>query len=160
MDLDLFESICQRYVSNALALEMDQQNRIFVALLYEVFPGVIKDKNISVVQRLIKLHGVDNISLFSCDLFYDLLRREPVLIHAIIEIQVSKEPHAGACNQEFTLYQYFLCSFMLVRHDSESPGTNFFSPIFIKLGFFKNGYGLAFVNKCHFIEGLKPRLLN
>lgn len=49
MDLDLFESICQRDVSHALALNMDQQNRIFVALLYEVIPCVIKDKNISIV---------------------------------------------------------------------------------------------------------------
>ena len=72
---------------------VQKKNRIFIPLFYELLTGIFKKENVSIMQRVPDLEGINSISLHLVNLCFDLRRCQSVLIVAVVEFWSSHEAH-------------------------------------------------------------------
>lgn len=75
---------------------VEEKDWVLVALLQKLFSGVVKEKNVTVMEGVSKLESVDCISLFSFNLLVDLFGGDSVLVHPVVELNFSNESHFGS----------------------------------------------------------------
>ena len=75
---------------------VEEKNWVLVALLQKLFSGVVKEKDVTVMEGISELESVDCISLFSFNLLVDLLGGDSVLVHPVVELNFCDESHFGS----------------------------------------------------------------
>jgi hypothetical protein len=94
---------------------MQKKKWILIASLNELLSGVLKQKAMSIMQRVSNLESVHRIgSSFRRDLV-DLRWRHSILIHAIVKLEFAGEIHRGSRNEVITLLPDSVDLWVLLR---------------------------------------------
>jgi len=83
---------------------MKQEKGILKALGQELLTSIFKHENMTVVEWVSNLEGVDSISISLSDRLVDFHWSHSVLIHTIIEFNISQKVHFLTRYQEVTLF--------------------------------------------------------
>lgn len=89
----------------------------------------MEHENVTVVQRVPDLEGINCIGLSILDDLVDLLWCHSVVIHAIIELNISQEVHTLSRNQEVTLSKDSFNFWVSLAEGAENASRNLFFPI-------------------------------
>jgi len=108
------------------AERVEEKDGVLVSLLDELLTCVLKEEDVTVVERVSDLESVDGISSLGNNLFVDLLRSHSVVVHAVVEINLLDEVHRLSGDEPFTLGIDDLSLGVLGRHASEGSGANLF----------------------------------
>lgn len=73
---------------------MKQKDWVFVTLLDQLLTGVLEEKNVSIMEGITNLEGVDGISATIFNKLFDFSRSVSVLVHAVVESDTFGEVHA------------------------------------------------------------------
>ena len=103
-----------------------KEDWVAVSLADELFTGILKEKNVTIVEWVTDLEGVDNIGILLGDLFLNLLWHKAVLIVSIVEDGALGESHGGSRNEEVSLSEDGLGARVVGRHAAESTGADLF----------------------------------
>ena len=82
---------------------VEQEDWVLVASLEELFPSVLQEEHVSVVEWVPHLESVDGISISSFNLISNLSWSVSVVVKSIIELDVYVELHAGSTHQKVAL---------------------------------------------------------
>ena len=72
---------------------MEKEDGIAVALSNELLASVLEEEDVSVVERVSDLEGVDDIGILLDDFSLDLSRGQSVLVVSIVEDGSGNEAH-------------------------------------------------------------------
>ncbi len=75
---------------------MEKQNWVFETQLDELLTGVLQQENVSIVERISHLEGVNCVSALGLNLGLDLSGGQSEVVDTIIEVESLEETHAGA----------------------------------------------------------------
>lgn len=121
------------------AERMKQQNRVLVPLGKQLLTRIIEHKHMTVMQWISHLEGIDCISIPVFDCFVDLLWRHSVMIHSVVELDISNEMHALARNEEVALCENSFDLRMRLAKRAKHAGRDLFFPVLKKDWLFNDG---------------------
>lgn len=84
---------------------MQEENRVLVAKLQQLLSSVLEQNNVTVVQWVPQLEGVNCVSTSLDDLIIDLSGCLSVLIHAVLEFDLAHISNGGTTDQVVSLGQ-------------------------------------------------------
>ena len=116
---------------------MEKEDWVLVAQLDELFSSVLKEENVSIMERISNLEGVEGIGTLGSSSFLDLSWSESPLIHAIVEGDSLSEAHAFSGNEEVSLSHDDCGSWVSLREASKGTGADLFLSV-IEEGWFFN----------------------
>jgi len=73
---------------------VEEEDGVLVALLEELLSGVFQEENVTIVEGVSQLEGVNGISVSFKDFTVNFSWGQSVLIHAVVELNLSNESHA------------------------------------------------------------------
>jgi hypothetical protein len=117
-------------VLNPTTERVEEENGVLVAELEELNSGVLEKENVSVVERVSELESVDCISVSLLDLVVDFSGGESVLVHAVVEGDLSDVSYSGAADEVVTLGHDSLDLGVLEGEGAEDSSADFFLSVF------------------------------
>ena len=75
------------------AERVEEKDWVLVSLLDELFTGILKEEDVTIVERVSDLESVDGISSLGLNLFVDLLGGHSVVVHSVVEGNSLDEVH-------------------------------------------------------------------
>lgn len=105
---------------------MEEEDGVLVAQFDKLFTGILEEENVTIVERVADLEGIDGISLLFLDLLLDLVGGKSVLIESIVELNVFEERHGFSGYEEFTLSEDGGSAGVFLGEGTENTGTDFF----------------------------------
>lgn len=75
---------------------MEKKNWVFETQLDELLTGVLQQENVSIVERISHLEGVNCVSALGLNLGLDLSGCQSEVVDTIVEMESLEETHAGA----------------------------------------------------------------
>ena len=118
---------------------VEEEDGVLKALLQELFSGVLEEENVTVVERVSNLEGVESITSSLLGDIVDLAWGHSVLVEAIVELNLSGESHALSRDQEVSLLHDVFDLVVLLGEGSESSSRDFFFSVSEEDWFFDDG---------------------
>jgi hypothetical protein len=87
------------------AKRVQEQDRVLVALLDQLFSGVLEQQHVAVVQRVAHLEAVDGIGTTGGDLLDNFARKVSVVIQAVVVLNAFEETSAFGRDEPVALGQ-------------------------------------------------------
>jgi len=82
---------------------VQKKDGVLVAELEELLTGILKKEDVTVVERVSNLEGVDGVGFLGLDLFVDLSGGHSVGVNTIVELNVLNEVHGLTRDEPVTL---------------------------------------------------------
>jgi hypothetical protein len=91
----LFHSGVKRYVIilDPSSEWVEEKNWVLISLLQELFSGILKEENVTVMEWVSQLEGVNGISVSLLNHLVDLFWGHSVLVEFVVEFNLSNESH-------------------------------------------------------------------
>lgn len=105
---------------------VEKKDGVSVSLLDELLTGVLQKKNVTVVEGVSDLEGEDDISVLCNNSGLDLSGGKSVLIVSIVELGSLYEVHVVTTDEEVSLGEDSLGTWVLLRHAAEGTGADLF----------------------------------
>ena len=99
---------------------VEEQDWVLVAELEELLAGVVQEEDVTVVEWVSYLEGIDGVSILCCDLSLDLGWEQSVFVQTIIECYSFGKTHCSR-NEPISLFDDCLCFWMVFRPSAKCP---------------------------------------
>ena len=121
---------------------MEEEDGVLVSELEELFAGILEEEDMSIMERVAHLEGVDGVGISLFDDRLNLGRSLSVLVHVVVEGNLAEEVHVGARDEEVSLFHNSLGLGVLGGKGSERAGADFFLAVLVEDGLVNDGEDL------------------
>jgi hypothetical protein len=136
-----------------------QEDGVLVALLDELFTGVVEQEAVTIVEGVANLEGVNGISILGLDQFRDFGRSVSVLVHAVVEGNALNKGHGRSRHEPWALGHDGLSTGVFARESTEDTGADFFLAVLEEDGLVNNSVAFILVPDSEFLNTRKSFLL-
>jgi len=113
---------------------MEEEDGVSVTLSDELLTGILKEKDVTIMEGVSDLEGVDDISVLLDNLGLDLSGGQSVLVVAVVEDGSGGEGHGLTRDEEVSLGEDSLGLGVLSGHAAEGTGADLFLSVVVDDG--------------------------